>query len=113
MKRSSTEIESILESLDGIDRAATRPFMYTRVMARIEEESSFFTRAVGFFARPVIAFGCLSAVLIANIYTVFNSDYEQQQEVSAILSANNSISDVLQNENYILAANDVSQYVNQ
>lgn len=112
MKRSSTEIDDILNSLDGISRADARPFMYTRVMARIREENTFLVRAVGFFARPVVAFACLSAVLVANVYTVFNSDYEQQDTSSSVTSAN-SISDVLQNDNYILAVSDVNQYVNQ
>jgi len=112
MKRSSTEIDNILNSLDGISRADARPFMHTRIMARIKDESTFLSRAVGFFARPVIAFACLSAVLLANAYTVFNSDYEQQQETSSVASTS-TFSDVLQNENYILAVSDVNQYVNQ
>ncbi|MGC4233499.1 MAG: hypothetical protein QM594_11020 [Niabella sp.] len=112
MKRSSTEIDDILSSLDGISRADARPFMYTRVMARIREENTFLARAVGFFARPVVAFACLSAVLAANVYTVFTSDYEQQDTVPPVASANLT-SDVLQNDNYILAVSDVNQYVNQ
>ncbi|HMR84893.1 MAG TPA: hypothetical protein PKE30_17225 [Niabella sp.] len=112
MKRSSTEIDDILSSLDGISRADARPFMYTRVMARIREENTFLARAVGFFARPVIAFACLSAVVVANVYTVFTSDYEHQDTVPSVASANLT-SDVLQNDNYILAVSDVNQYVNQ
>jgi hypothetical protein len=113
MKRSSTEIDDILSSLDGISRANARPFMYTRVMARIREENTFLARAVGFFARPVVAFACLSAVLTANVYTVFTSDYKQQETTVPSVASANLTSDVLQNDNYILAVSDVNQYVNQ
>ncbi|MCH5600254.1 hypothetical protein [Niabella ginsengisoli] len=106
MKRSNTEIEDILNSLDGISPANARPFMHTRVMAKIKEENNFWSRSVQFLAKPVIAFTCLSTIVIANIYTVINSDYEEQ-EASTV--ASNSISDVLQNDNYILAVADVNQ----
>ena len=105
MKRSNTEIEDILNSLDGIARANARPFMHTRVMAKIQEENSFWSRSVQFLAKPVIAFACLSAIAIANIYTVIHSDYQEQEAASV---ASNTITDVLQNDNYILAVNDVN-----
>lgn len=105
MKRSNSEIDEILNSLDGINRADARPFMHTRIMARIQEENNFWTRTVGFLARPVVAIACVAAVLVANAYTVISSDYTEQ-EVSTITSS--VMSDGLQNENYILAVNDVN-----
>ncbi len=105
MKRSNLEIDEILDSLNGVGRAEARPYMYTRVMARIREENSFWTKTVGFIARPAVAIGCVLAVLAANAYTVMNSTYSEP-EVSAITAA--VVSDGLQNENYILAVNDVN-----
>lgn len=105
MKRSNLEIDEILNSLDGIARAEARPFMHTRVMARVQDENSFWTKAVGFIARPAVAIACVLVVLMANTYTVMNSDYTEP-EVSSITST--VVSDGLQNENYILAVNDVN-----
>ncbi len=105
MKRSNLEIDDILNSLDGISRAEARPYMHTRVMARLQEENNFWTKTVGFLARPAVAIASVLVVLVANAYTVLNSDYPKQ-EVSTITS--NVVSDGLQNENYILAVNDVN-----
>lgn len=105
MKRSNQEIEAILNSLNGIARAEARPYMHTRVMARIQEENSFWTRAVGFITKPAIAIACISAVLLVNTYTVINADYTEP-DAAAITTA--VVSDGLQNDNYILAVNDVN-----
>ena len=105
MKRSNTEIENILNSLAGISQAKARPFMHTRVLARLQEENNFWGRVAGFLTRPVIAFACLSAILVANIYTVINVD-PNEQEAAAV--ASNITSDVLQNDTYILAVSDVN-----
>ncbi|MCH5715664.1 hypothetical protein [Niabella hibiscisoli] len=105
MKRSNLEIDEILNSLDGISRAEARPYMHTRIMARIQEENSFWTKTVGFLTRPAVAIACVLVVLMANAYTVLNSEYPKQ-EVSTITSS--VVSDGLQNENYILAVNDVN-----
>lgn len=106
MKRSNNEIERILNSLDGISRADARPFMHTRVMANLREENSFWSKAVDFLGRPAVAITCLLAVLIGNTYTVLKADPVEQDAQQA--SVPNTISDVLQNDNYILAVNDVN-----
>lgn len=105
MKRSNLEIDEILNSLDGVGRAEARPYMHTRIMARIREENSFWTKTVGFIARPAVAIACVLVVLMANAYTVMHSEYTEP-EVSTITST--VVSDGLQNENYILAVNDVN-----
>lgn len=107
-----SKAEKILNSLDGITRAQARPYMYTRVMARLQEENSFWGRTTGFLTRPVIAFACLSAVILVNVFTVIKADFAQQQQQEEVASVINStsVSDVLQNDNYILAVNDVNQY---
>ncbi|MCH5689959.1 hypothetical protein LWM68_40480 [Niabella sp. W65] len=105
MKRSNSEIDEILNSLDGVTRAEARPYMHTRIMARIQEENNFWTKTVGFLAKPAVAIACIAAVLLANTYTVIKSDYTEP-EVSTITSS--VVSDGLQNENYILAVNDVN-----
>ncbi len=106
MKRSTTDIEKILNSLDGIVQAEARPFMFTRVMARLQEENSFSGKVVNFLKRPAIAAACLLAVLLGNAYTVFKADPAAQETPQASIPS--TVSDVLQNDNYILAVNDVN-----
>ncbi|MFT4094285.1 MAG: hypothetical protein QM640_11665 [Niabella sp.] len=105
MQRSSKDIEKILDSFNGMRRAEARPFMHTRVLARLREENTFWGRTVSFIARPVIAVVCLASVLIANIYTVIKSENTDTADISSVM-ASSSVSDILHNDNYVLAVND-------
>ena len=105
MKRSDSEIDEILDSFGSISRAEAKPFMHTRIMAKLEEENTFWANSVRFFAKPVIAFACLTAVIAANIYIITNADVDD--DVDDTTSSVNIVSEVLQNDNYILAANDI------
>lgn len=102
MKRNNTEIEDILNSFDGITKASARPFMHTRVMARLKEDNSFFSRSVNFFTRPAVALICISLILILNIVAVLknNTTADESTTVNSSVAA-----DVLQNDTYILASN--------
>lgn len=95
--------ENILNSLDGVKRAQARPFMHTRVMARLQNEDNFWSRSVSFIARPAVAFSCLALVAAADVYTVFSSPKQEQE--TATISATHSSTDILQTDNYILAVN--------
>lgn len=102
--------EEILNSLDGITRAKAQPYMHTRVMARLQEENNFWGRTSGFLNKPLIAFSCLFAVVFVNIFFILKADYaQQQQELSSTLTST-SVADLFQNDNYILAVNDVNLY---
>lgn len=107
MNRSENKIDEILNSLDGIKRAEARPFMYTRVMARLQEDDvkSIWGRTVAFIARPVVALACLTAVIATNVIFVINSE-KSDTEVSVAVT--NSVSeDFLQNDNMVLAVNNL------
>lgn len=95
-------IEPILNSLDGIQRAEARPFMHTRVMARLKEESNFWTRAGSLIAKPAVAVCCLVTILTLNIYLIVDGNNKQQAET---VTTAGTESDILQNENFILASN--------
>ncbi|WP_018630279.1 hypothetical protein [Niabella aurantiaca] len=94
-------IETILNSFDGIQRAESRPFMYTRVRARLSEESNFWTRTSSIIAKPVVAICCLVSVVTVNVYLIIKANNEQNTETVAA----GAESDILQNENFILASN--------
>ena len=104
MQSANKNIEDILNSLDGIKKAEARPFMYTRIMERLQEDHSFWGRTISLLSRPVIAFSCLAVVLLANVFTIINSATENQQE-SVSITSSNTVTDVLQNDNFILAVN--------
>lgn len=94
-------IETILNSFDGIQRAESRPFMYTRVVARLNEESNFWTRTSSIIAKPLVAICCLVSVITVNVYLIVKANNEEKAE--AVTAGTES--DILQNENFILASN--------
>ena len=99
----NNNIEHILNSLDGIRKAEARPFMYTRVMARLQnEESNLWAKVGSFIEKPAIAACCLIAVIGTNAYFIISAP-DNKQEESAITSS--STAEILQSENFILASN--------
>lgn len=105
MQQSNKNIDNILSSLNGIRRAQARPFMHTRVLAKMQEENSFWGRSVSFLGKPLVAICCLAFVVTANVYTVLNTDSSTEQEP---VSSSNAVSDIMHNDNYILAVNDIN-----
>ena len=107
MSRSQNNIEEILSSLNNVQRAEARPFMYTRVMARLREDDvkSFSGRVVAFIARPLVAFACLTAVIATNLLFVINSEKAENETV--VTATVSSADEFLQNENLVLAVNNL------
>lgn len=104
MNGSENKIDEILSSLDGIQRAGARPFMYTRVMARMQsEDRTVWGRVVSYIARPAVALACMIAVIATNAY--FITKTEKQEEEAAAISATSAVEDYWQNENFVLAVN--------
>jgi hypothetical protein len=62
------KIDEILDSLDGMKPAEPRPFLHTRVMARLQKQQT--KNRPSFFARPVWALGLLVLVLTVNILVI-------------------------------------------
>jgi len=105
--RSENKIDEILSSLDGIKRAEARPFMYTRVMARLQEDDvkSVWGRAVAFIARPAVALACLTAVIATNVFFIVNSERTETKTVAT--GASTVTEELLQNDNLVLAVNNL------
>ena len=94
MKDYQLKVLETLDSLNGIQRAEAKPFLFTRIQARLmdEAEDSFWSRAVEFFSKPVtIAFLVLS-ILIMN-YFIINSPVStnDQPTVSGITLSDYSL----------------------
>lgn len=84
------QIDLTMGSLDGMSKAETTPFFYTRLMARMESGSdSIWTRSLAFLARPAVALSILFVFLLINGYLImsnlnqpeenFQQDYVAQQ----------------------------------
>ena len=92
------EVERTLGSLDNVQRAEANPYLFTRIKAALKkEERSAWGKAVGFMARPVVAFATLFLVLLINIAVFFttrqqSTDEEQQLYANEYFS-NTTISD--------------------
>jgi hypothetical protein len=83
------KIDEVMHSMDGIDRASPRPFLFTRLEARMQNEKNIWVKLSSFVARPVIAFACICFVLIINAMVIFlinspgNSLPQQGNELAA------------------------------
>ena len=67
-------IDGVLESLDGLQRAEPNPFLYTRVMARINREhDSTWEKIANLFSRPVVAFATVILFIAINAIVLFKN----------------------------------------
>lgn len=67
------EVERTMESLEGLKRAETDPFFYTRLMARLERtETNVWNRWMEFLSRPAVSLGLLFLFLLMNGYLLVN-----------------------------------------
>ena len=74
-KKLHTKIEEMMQSVDGIRRASPRPFLFTRLEARMQnDKKNIWSRLSSFVARPVIAFSCICLVLLLNAMVIFLSN---------------------------------------
>ena len=67
------KIDDAMQSMDNINRATPRPFLFTRLEARMQNEKNIWGRLSSFVARPVVAFACICFVLILNAMVIFFS----------------------------------------
>ncbi len=73
-KNINHKIQETLDSLEGIEKASARPFFFTRLEARMNNEKNIWGRVSSFFARPVIAFACICFIIMANAAVIFSSE---------------------------------------
>ena len=63
-----------MHSLDGIEKASPRPFLFTRLEARMQTEKNVWYKLSSFVAKPIVAFACICLVLIINASVILLSD---------------------------------------
>lgn len=85
-----TQTEQTLESLNGLQRAAAPPFLYTRIRARLEREAdtplTWRDRLAVLLAKPAVAFGCIAVIAALNLAVVFSRSAENGQVTSDLVA---------------------------
>ncbi|MEO8416279.1 MAG: hypothetical protein ABI472_21640 [Ginsengibacter sp.] len=67
------KIDDVMQSMNGIKKASPRPFLFTRLEARMLNERNIWSEISSFVARPVIAFACICFVLVLNAMVILLS----------------------------------------
>jgi hypothetical protein len=84
------ELEAILNSLNGLEKASPNPFLYTRLMSRMKaEDDNIWSRILQFITRPVFALGIVLVFLLINIYILlnqFSGTVEQTEDSTQIVA---------------------------
>lgn len=61
------QVEEALNSVEDIDRATAKPYLFTRIQARMSKgKESVWEKAGWFIARPAVAFTGLCMILLFN-----------------------------------------------
>jgi len=84
------KIEEVMQSIDNIQKASPRPFLFTRLEARMQKEKNIWVKLASFVARPVIALTCICIILMMNAIVIFstsnsgNSLTQQNAELATV-----------------------------
>jgi hypothetical protein len=72
---SETRVDAVLNSLDGATSAIPKPFLLTRINARLQaKQESIWDKSLYFISRPSIAFAAMCMVIAINIYALTYGD---------------------------------------
>lgn len=64
-------IEQALNSADGIERAVAKPFLLTRINARLNQsKETIWEKASWFIGRPSVAFSGLTMLILINVTVI-------------------------------------------
>ncbi len=88
-------IEETLNSADGIQRATPKPFLLTRINARMNNTTaSLWEKASWFITRPAVAFTGLCLIILINVTVLANTDALSTTNVAADTVAHNSTDEI-------------------
>ncbi len=63
-------VNQVLGSLDGIERAQANPFLYTRILSRIQEANSKWEKIARYVTKPTFAIAATTIFLALNMWVV-------------------------------------------
>jgi Na+/proline symporter len=70
--------EETLNSLAGLQRASANPYLFTRIMARIEEQQNKWSLLANFISRPVIALSVTCFFVAINTWMIVKHPLKSQ-----------------------------------
>jgi len=81
-------VEQTLNSLDGIQRATPRPWLFSRIKRRLmqQDEKTLWETTGSFLSKPLIAIAGLCVILMLNGYLLFNQ--EKKSSPATLISQN-------------------------
>lgn len=81
-KEIALKVQQALESLDGVKRAEANPFLYTRVMARLQQQKSQWEKIARFIARPVFALAIVILALLINGWVAYQAERKEMAKTN-------------------------------
>ncbi|HEU5366543.1 MAG TPA: hypothetical protein VFU62_13480 [Hanamia sp.] len=103
------KIEETMRSLDGIEKATPRPFFFTRLEARMQNEKSIWEEISSFVAKPMVAFACILLVVIINAAVIFSSSNSSNSTANSVSQQNNELATA---DEYNLISSNFYEFVN-
>jgi hypothetical protein len=81
-QRTEQQMDEILDSLSGMEKADPRPFFYTRLQARMaaETDPSLWGRSIAFLSRPAVSMATLVLFLLVNGAILFSAVKKNEAE---------------------------------
>ena len=102
------EIEQTLQCLDGVKRAESNPFLFTRIQARMNKRSSRWEeRTFSFISKPAIAIAIVVLVMAVNGWALWGGTGSNEN-----LTADNANVSEFANEYNVVASVDNYDYEN-
>ena len=101
------KVNDALGSLDGLQRATTDDWFYTRVQARLQKDKTVWASVSNFLSRPVVAIATLALILVANGVVLF-----QQKEIAEAAASANIQTELNTDNEYVLASSSSYEYEN-
>lgn len=74
--------DQVLGSLDGMERAKANPFLFTRIIARMEKQGGAWEKIAGWISKPVFAFSMVLVFVAVNATVLFRSQAEAEAAVA-------------------------------
>jgi hypothetical protein len=66
-------VNETIDSFDGLQKAEPKPFMFTRIMARMNrKDETILEKIVSLVSRPVVAFATVILFLAINAFVLFS-----------------------------------------
>jgi len=74
--------DQVLASLDGMERVKANPFLYTRILARMEKKMGIWEKAAGLISKPAFAFAAVFVFVAINATVLLRSQAEAEEAVA-------------------------------